>query len=648
MSGGGRPAGGTRLAVALLLAAFALLCAHGLRWDSPTVDEFAHLPAGYYYLRTGNFMLYSGTPPLIRELAALPLLALDPPPDVAVAARLRNTGWYPFEFATDFMQRNRARYDRIFTLGRLPIVALAMLGGLLVFRWARELYGEEAGLVALYGYAFCPTIVAHAHLVTVDAGHAVLMLLALYLFHRYRRRPGWAALLACGVALGLAQLAKYTAVLLYPILLLIAGVALAGGESLAVRSVAGAGAGTGTGAGDRSPVGPPWRLGLGRRLGGSAAALAAMFLVSLAVLDAGYLFRGLGRPVAAFHFQSRLLRAVAGTLPPRLPLPLPAPYLAGFDAVQLMNDEGEFPIYLMGHWSRHGSPAYYPIALLVKTPLPLLAAWLALAAALAVGGGRAARAMWRGRAARRFDKGGLGACLVDNGGRGARPVDNGGRGAPPGEAGVVAGGEVGVTEGGGAEPPGAPRAAREYTVWLPAAVLLAVFVLMSKIDYGIRYVLPVLPLALIYTGRLVPWARRQGKAVRAAAVALLLVYPLSILLATPDTIDYFNLLAGGRGDRILIDSNLDWGQGLKRLRAYMDRERLDLIPLAYFGHVDPEIYGIRWRFPEPGRAASTSTTFADRPPRQALPAPAPRLSAAVPTAGASTTTCEGARGSRAR
>jgi len=148
-------------------------------------------------------------------------------------------------------------------------------------------------------------------------------------------------------------------------------------------------------------------------------------------------------------------------------------------------------------------------------------------------------------------------------------------------------------------------------VWLPIGVLLAAFILMSRIDYGIRYVLPVLPLAMVCTGRLAPWARRQGKAVRAAAIVLLVCYPLSILLATPDTIDYFNLLAGGRGDRILIDSNLDWGQGLKRLRAYLDREGLERIPLAYFGHVDPEIYGIHWRFPQPGHPgpAAISANF---------------------------------------
>jgi hypothetical protein len=58
-------------------------------------------------------------------------------------------------------------------------------------------------------------------------------------------------------------------------------------------------------------------------------------------------------------------------------------------------------------------------------------------------------------------------------------------------------------------------------------------------------------------------------------------------------------LAGDRPDRILLDSNLDWGQGLKRVKAYMDREGLERVSLAYFGHVDPGLYGIKWDLPRP-------------------------------------------------
>jgi 4-amino-4-deoxy-L-arabinose transferase-like glycosyltransferase len=495
-----RPISQDRWAVALLLAAFVLLCGHGLLWDTPTVDEFAHLPAGWYYWQTAHFDLFPQNPPLVKLLSALPLFLLHPAVDTA--ARIQNTGWYPWVFGTDFMERNRAIYDRVFLLGRLPIVLLGVLTGLLVYRWARELYGRAAGLTALTLFVFCPSVVAHAHLATVDLGAACFTLLALYRFDRYVRKPTLRRLVLCGLALGAAELAKFTGLLLYPIFVLLAVVVL-------------------WERGEKDGRGAGWR-----RMGWGLASLAGIFLLSLLVIDLGYLFQGVGRPLRELRFESRSLSRVAA-LPGGLPAPLPAAYLRGVDDLQLINERGEYPNYLFGRWSRQGFKAYYLITILYKSPLLLLLAFLLAPFARA---------------------------------RGVR-----------GEA----------------------------FLWLPALALFLAFSFFTRVDYGIRYVLPVLPLACIYAGRLAPWLADQGPMLRAAGLALLVAYPYSVLRATPDTIDYFNVLAGGQGDRILLDSNLDWGQGLKRLRRYMDREGLPKIGLAYFGHVDPALYGIRWEFPDP-------------------------------------------------
>lgn len=491
------------VAVALLLAVFAVLCVQGTLRDSPTVDEFAHLPAGYWTLETGRFDLFPLNPPLVKILSALPLLALDPATDTA--SPVENTGWFPWVFGTDFMERNRPIYDRIFLFGRLPVIVLGMLLALLAFLWARELYGDEAGLVALFLLAFCPSLIAHAHLATTDVGFAAFAVLSLWTFHRFVQRPTPARLVVCGVALGLAQLAKMSALLLYPIFLLLAGIVFF-----------------------RSP--------LPRRVGGvkGVGSLAAIFLISLLVLDAGYFFQGVGRSLGEYRFESKALTAAASVLSDALPVPLPSAYMQGLDALQLINDTGEFPEYLFGRWSREGSPAYYLISLVFKTPLPLLLAFLAAPF--------------------------------------ARRKDDSNR-TPPGEV----------------------------FLWLPALALLAWFSFFSSVHYGIRYILPVVPLLTIWSARLVPWLWERGRLLRGTGAALLAVYPLSALLVTPDTIAYFNLLAGGRGDAILLDSNLDWGQGLKRVRAWMDREEIDEIGLAYFGHVDPALYGIRWHFPDPKR-----------------------------------------------
>ncbi|HEY4562345.1 MAG TPA: glycosyltransferase family 39 protein [Thermoanaerobaculia bacterium] len=483
-----------RLLRLLLFGAFAVLCLHGLVWDSPTVDEFTHLPVGYFYLKTGDFDLAARTPPLIKELAALPLLPLDP--QIRTQKPARESAWYPWLLGTDFMQRNRPVYDRLFLLGRLPIVALALLMGVVVFLWARDLYGPAAGLVALTFFAFNPTLIGHSHIVTADVGVATLGALALYLFYQWSLQPTVPRMLRAGIVLGLAQLAKTTAVLLYPVLGLLVLIALVRGER---------------------PV--------GRRLGG----LAAMILLSLLVLNLGYLFQGTGRPLGSFAFQSRFMKGIAGHLPAALPMPLPAPYLEGFDGVRLDAESGEFPNYLFGRWSRQGTPLYYLVCLLFKTPLPLL---LALLLAPFV-----------------------------------RPRLH-------------------------------PRG--EIYLGLPLAILLVSYaVLTGNVNYGIRHILSAFPLLFIYASRLTPFVLEKGLAVRRAALAGLLLYPLSALIATPNTIDYFNLLARGRGDEILLDSNIDWGQGLKRVRKYMDRQGIDHIGLAYFGHVDPALYGIDFHIPRP-------------------------------------------------
>ncbi len=518
--------GRRRAAVLLLLGAFAVLCAHGLAWDTPTVDEFAHLPAGYYYWRTGDFSLYSGNPPLVKLAAALPLLILRP--DISTGP-VENTGWFPWIFGTDFMQRNRARYDRIFLAGRLPIVAMGVLLGLLVHRWARGLYGAPAGLVALALYAFCPTIVAHAHLATIDLGAALFTLWALYRFHRFVRRPSPVRLVWAGLALGLALLAKLTALLLLPLLGLLALGALAAGHRfpwrprrspLPERATDGA-AGRGAGRDIDRPAG--WD-GVAASLG----SLAAIFLLGFLVLDVGYGFQGVGTPLRALALHSRPLRSAAAHLPGGLVSPLPRPYVEGLDSVELINEVGEYPSYLFGRFSPHGWKSYYLIALLYKTPLPLL----------------------------------LGLLL-------------------------------------------APFFMRyrdgESFLWLPLLAILAVFSFASRVDYGVRYILPVMPLAAIYVSRLVPALAGRSRALRIAAAALLALYPVSVLAATPDTLSYFNLLAGGHGDRILLETNYDWGQGLKRVKAAMDERHIPEIGLAYFGHVDPAIYGIRWHFPQPGQ-----------------------------------------------
>jgi hypothetical protein len=136
-----------------------------------------------------------------------------------------------------------------------------------------------------------------------------------------------------------------------------------------------------------------------------------------------------------------------------------------------------------------------------------------------------------------------------------------------------------------------PSTGRDWALPAAAVAFLAIASLGSTRNLGIRYLLPITPLAIVWISGLAagtPWVRRAawgGLAAQALAIASIHPYELS----------YFNALAGGPvgGRRILSDSNLDWAQGLKPL-AELQRQRPELreLTLYYFGDTEPERYGV--------------------------------------------------------
>lgn len=137
---------------------------------------------------------------------------------------------------------------------------------------------------------------------------------------------------------------------------------------------------------------------------------------------------------------------------------------------------------------------------------------------------------------------------------------------------------------------------REAFVWLPALVLFA-GAIPSRMNNGVRYLLPVLPLVHVFAGRLarVPW--RAHRAWRAALAAGAAWYVVGTLAQHPDHLAYFNEAAGGpaRGWRILADSNFDWGQDLKELARWLEGQGVPALRLSYFGPTPPSRYGIHYQ-----------------------------------------------------
>jgi len=138
------------------------------------------------------------------------------------------------------------------------------------------------------------------------------------------------------------------------------------------------------------------------------------------------------------------------------------------------------------------------------------------------------------------------------------------------------------------------RQSRSRPAWrplaLPLAVIAILFVTMPvRINLGLRHVLPVYPLLAIVAafGATTMWnAERLRRLGRAGAVVLLGWQVTSSARIHPDYLAYFNELAGSNPERILVDSDLDWGQDVLRLSDALRSRGVDALSIACFCNAD--------------------------------------------------------------
>ena len=475
------------LLASLLLILFAAQVALGSPANSAAFDEEYHLAAGYAYLRTGDPRLATEHPPLVNLWNALPLAFLNP------KLPLESPAWQnaiPDDFGDVFLwQANTDQAVRIVLLGRLPIMALGVLLGAVVFRWATDLFGPSAGLLALALYAFDPNLIAHSRLSTTDLGLAAAMTFAMWRLWAWLEKPTRLNLVLVGVAAGAAMTAKFTGLMLAPMFVLVA------------------------------LIHPPLQS---RMMFRRLLSLAIAGLVALLVVWAVY----------GFEIRAGLPAAT---------------YWRGLIKIWTEYSQG-YPTFLLGQVSRTGWWYYFPVTFALKTPLPTLIL-------------------------------------------------------------LVAGVALSITRG---------TWQRASAVLIPPALSMAA-AMFSPLTIGYRHILPVLPFVIIVAGNtanfgtvwLKPdeYAKTQISSPRHLVtlspyllVTALLIWQLaSAALIFPHHLSYFNELAGGpaNADKILVDSNLDWGQDLPALKAWMDTNGIDHVNLSYFGTALPGVYGVRY-WPLPG------------------------------------------------
>ena len=312
---------------------------------SITCDEIVMIPSGYYHVAAQNFELINDHPPVSKILAAIPLLFLQPeeirPNQVVGEPGSSDERWAHME---RFWENNPDTFLSLSFWPRVFMIGLTVALGLLIFRFARELFGALAAFLAVTLFALEPTVLAHGRVVQTDIPASFGFLLFCFMLRRHsmnqtKKRAAW-----LGFSIGLAILTKFSMLLVGPVVVVYFGIRI-------WKSVR-----------QRKPWGKPV----------IDCAIAAV--LSIITINAAYFFQL--RRLAPWDRQF-----IQETFPPIVtPLTalvnlvsyfLPADFVLGI-LRQLVHNRVGHPAGLLGMYSRTGWWYYFPVAFTFKSTIPFL------------------------------------------------------------------------------------------------------------------------------------------------------------------------------------------------------------------------------------------------------------------------------------
>jgi hypothetical protein len=531
--------------------------------DAAIMDEVAHIPSGYSYVKYHDYRLNPEHPPLLKDLAGIPLqfMKVTFPTDEAFWTTDANGQW---DAGSTFLYFPGNNTEAILFWSRFPIILIALALGFMIFKWAKDLFGVKAGLIALALYAFDPNILGHDHYVTTDLGIAAFSVFAFYFFIRYLKIPNWKTIFWAGIFLGLAALAKFSSVLLFPIFgLALVFYALARKEKLSF-SFLGSG-----------KIKKFWLQKLYLYI--------TTFIIILAIhgllIGVVYELNVYKMPTEKIHQlidtqlggnTKQLVSPYLHKMADNVVLRPYSQYLIGFFMV-FGRVAGGNTTYFFGQVTNQSFRAYFPMVFLIKESLPLL---ILLLFSIAVG---------------------LTMLLKNN-------------------------------------LPSFPKKIwpniknylsdhiAEFSM-LSFIVLYWYVSITGNLNIGFRHLFPTLPFMYILVAKEVTvFGNRTAKNFQKYfwAIVLLLFTWLAaeVAFAYPNYLAYFNETVGGtkNGYKYVTDSNVDWGQDLKRLEKFVEDNNIQKIRVDYFGGGDARHYlgdkAIMWHSDlgqEPGWYAISAT-----------------------------------------
>lgn len=541
--------------VIVLLTASFLLMFFSSHEESATMDELAHIPSGYSYVRFLDYRLNPEHPPLLKAIAGFPLLFLN------LNFPLENKSWTDdvngqWDAGTEFIYKSGNDADKIVQWSRIGPMLLTLLFIILVYIWSKEIMGKAWALIPTAFTALSPTILAHGHLVTTDLAASFGAMFSIYFLVRGLMSPSAKNLSLAGIAFGIAQCLKFSAILLYPLFIFL----------IAIYAL--------------WKNGSEWRAGgffqkiwsfLKTFYRGVIQALI-IFGIAFVVIYAVYFLFTLKYPIerqisdtsAILNDGKPISQAIIKMAGNPFTRPL-GQYFLGVDMVSTRASGGNTG-YFMGEITNLGWKTYFPILYFTKETIPSLI--LTIIGLLTILIAFIKKLSWNPfKVIKRLIK-----SMMDY---------------------------VGVS----------------FAEFAMASfiVLYWAYSLRSPLNIGIRHILPTIPMVYILSSIALKKFFSQNitfsesilknfailvkrittKTAKVVFISGLLIWQgIECFASYPYFISYYNQFAGGteNGYKIATDSNYDWGQDLLRLKEFVEKNKIEKIAVDYFGGGNPEYY----------------------------------------------------------
>lgn len=515
----------------LIMACSLALMVYSASNDSLVFDELAHIPAGYSYITYFDNRLNIEHPPLVKAISSIPLLFLD------LNFPITGTNWDNFNqwgIGNEFIFNFGNDADTVIFMSRLGPIFLTLLLIFSTYVIAKNLVGQKWALLPTFFVGFSPSILSHGHYVATDIGVSLFILLAIYYFSRYITNPSFFLLFFSSLFFGFAQLAKFSALILIPIFILLAVIyAFASKQWLQLLKNT-----------------------------------ALVFLFGYTIVYGVYFLFSINYPpetqvknteyILGFSDPQRAQATKESCSVENLGLTLKSKcvikeafikmsgnfvtrpmtqYLTGAWLVFKQSTLAHHPTFFNGTLCDCGRWYYFPTLAFLKEPISGIIFIL-----LGIGGGLVYFAK------RKYENSG--------------EVFN-----------YIISHFV------------------EFSLLL-FVIIYGIYSVRSSLNIGVRHIFPMLVPIYILATKAVKKIEINNFYKKVLAGVLIFWFVFEIIFAAPYFISYYNKFGGGlwKGYEYAVDSNYDWGQDLKRLATWIEDSGADRLALNYFGAGDLKYY----------------------------------------------------------